>query len=410
MNSHNEEIKLEQKESQSEGIQTELSFQEMDLLLADAIFRENEESALYYINEGANVNALLCTPKYMKISDKDILSTPLHFAIQKLNYNLTKLLLENGANPNIINTEGSSTLELLLLGLETIAMSEMTGENEEYTPKFLSFLHIDKKFKRPIKLLKEHHEAADQILDLLLAYGMNKEINWSSKFLELQQVLQENAEVGHAALKKHAAVELFPQTIKITTKALQQIKGTEPSLKSKGLGFLYNSKYWIKKTIMKVKNEGKEDIRRSELLDDLKATQDNLSQYIDKASAQIDESKSSVQKKLQNDIQTAISRPNQNFPIPLAVIICDFLNISAYVHQQRKQAKLITPFWRQIDYREQTKKDYLQNVYIVNLTALVGYCLSMATIGNDVTDKEIAKVTNLTVGYAEEKSTGVLKM
>lgn len=147
-------------------------------LLVKAIQENDYKAAFQAIKNNADVNVNALFSKKMDVC------TPLQMAVYRLDYKLVKLLLENGANPNILNAKNQSTLELLMMAIRMYVINEGLGEEEQYVPKIFALLSIQKEFSRPIKLDQSKLTTAKQILDLLLCYGLNPNSKWTQKYID----------------------------------------------------------------------------------------------------------------------------------------------------------------------------------------------------------------------------------
>ena len=117
-------------------------------LLIKSIEENDYKSAFQAIQNKAKVNILVEMPlrDFNNGREKPTFLTPLQMAVSTLNYKITKLLLKNGADPNILSPNGESTLELFLISLGQVITRESLGEQERYVPKFFELLHIQKEF------------------------------------------------------------------------------------------------------------------------------------------------------------------------------------------------------------------------------------------------------------------------
>ncbi len=114
--------------------------------LINAIINNDYQSALEAIENKADVNVAPTIKNDF---------TLLQRATHALNYKLIKLLLENDANPNILNSKNISLLEILLMPQST-----------------------DKKL-------------IEQILDLLLCYGLNTDVKFSEVSILFHDALRD---------------------------------------------------------------------------------------------------------------------------------------------------------------------------------------------------------------------------
>jgi hypothetical protein len=159
---------------------------EGSIFTADAIF----------ISDGSYKN--LCTDKQIISSVLNITSkrghtcgdhqtvkeftTPLGLACYKLDYDVVKALLENGANPNIPGSDFRSLVEMIMIGVGRIDLSVVLNSSrvDLYNKEYI--LHVDEK---PLTTKTINHDVintAGRILDLLLCHDLNPDFEWTEPF------------------------------------------------------------------------------------------------------------------------------------------------------------------------------------------------------------------------------------
>jgi hypothetical protein len=161
--------------------------------LVDAVEQGDYKTALATIKDGANVNEISV---FHKVDDDDAvrvewIATPLQFAVYSLHYRLIKLLLENGADPNIVFEGGESIVEILMMKIGHWICAEYDRKKENYVPKFFQTFGIQKEFSRPIKLRKKNIDTIEKILDVLLCYGLDPNIPRNEEFINAQNNFKE---------------------------------------------------------------------------------------------------------------------------------------------------------------------------------------------------------------------------
>ncbi len=135
-------------------LETPASYDEPTLLLIRAVAENNYSNALHAIKNNADIN--------IPVTYIDSGYSLLQIAVRSFNYQLAKLLLENGADPNILSCRDESTLEVLMK----------------------SIIHED----------HDKADAAKHMLDLLLCYGLNPNPAWTNGFLGMIDNLAINSE------------------------------------------------------------------------------------------------------------------------------------------------------------------------------------------------------------------------
>jgi hypothetical protein len=149
--------------------------------LIQAVKKKDYHAALQAINDKANANVNISSFCFYE-KEKPEFITPLQIAVHHLDFKIIKLLLENGADPNILCSNNLSILELILIKLGLRVIGESSGDRERYIPKFFELLHIKKEFSKSIKLNASELIETENILNLLLCYGLNPDPAWTEHF------------------------------------------------------------------------------------------------------------------------------------------------------------------------------------------------------------------------------------
>ena len=93
-----------------------------------AVMNEDLDAVTYYVSIGMDVNFL----------DPEIMTSPLIEAVKLRNHQISKLLLEHGANPRIISQLGESPIPLAK-GNNDLEMLALLGYKESYLSRFINF-------------------------------------------------------------------------------------------------------------------------------------------------------------------------------------------------------------------------------------------------------------------------------
>lgn len=118
---------------------------QLQIDLAQGILFQNLAAVVVALDEGADVNYLY--NKSSSVFDFDELEelpltfTPVQLAIIELDFPITQLLLERGANPNLENKEGATSIDMLV-NIPTHFIN--TGEARKRIPKFIKLLKFYK--------------------------------------------------------------------------------------------------------------------------------------------------------------------------------------------------------------------------------------------------------------------------
>lgn len=95
--------------------------QENVTLLHWAAINNRKEIVKYYLAKGADVNAI----------GGDLLSTPLHWAVRQGHLTMTVLLMQNAADPTIVDGEGCNCLHLAAQFGHTAIVAYLVAKGQE---------------------------------------------------------------------------------------------------------------------------------------------------------------------------------------------------------------------------------------------------------------------------------------
>ena len=93
-----------------------------------AVMKQDREAVSYYVSLGTDVNFL----------DPEIMTSPLIEAVKLGNHEISKVLLDHGANPRIISQLGESPIALAKMN-EDQKMLDLLGYEEGYRSRFINF-------------------------------------------------------------------------------------------------------------------------------------------------------------------------------------------------------------------------------------------------------------------------------
>ena len=180
-------------------------------VLLTAIKNEDYKLAVHALTKlKPNLNILIPVKRFLFSTGKsfDANYTPLHLAIFKLNHTLVNLLLKHGADLNKKSSVGHTAVELLLVALG----ERYLGRKEKFTPKFFSKHKINIQFNRTFKLNEDHFTASEDIFDLLLIYGIDRNFSWTEDFSQSMKNLAEAAYFENRAIKNRFLTKAMVQS------------------------------------------------------------------------------------------------------------------------------------------------------------------------------------------------------
>lgn len=93
-----------------------------------AVMNEDLEAVSYYVSMGMDVNFL----------DPETMTSPLIEAVKLGNHEISKVLLDHGANPRIISQLGESPIALAKMNGDQ-KMLDLLGYKADYRSRFISF-------------------------------------------------------------------------------------------------------------------------------------------------------------------------------------------------------------------------------------------------------------------------------
>jgi len=193
----------------------EIQKSNFDALIA-AIRENDDKKVMAYIQEGVDINAL--TPdvsgEYFFFGEIDgdnnqhEFTTPLGLAVFQLNYTIVRILLENGANPNITGNVNRSMIEMVMISMGVIAQGQAMDQPLKRK------LQVTRDFSLPIKIKTTIRSSviqnAHEVLDLLLCYGLKPHAVWTTLFEKGQQGIMQviGYNNGSIAIKKRCLQEM----------------------------------------------------------------------------------------------------------------------------------------------------------------------------------------------------------
>jgi len=142
--------------------------------LIDTLTNNHLDQALEIINFGIDINALI---EFQFKNYKPVYQSFLHIMIIFNNTGSLQFLLEQGADPNILNSKGQSTLEILLT---------------ELCVKVVNYVE-----KKGPALSKSDINQAEKIADLLICFGLDHhKIIWTESFLKYTNEIKGDLDIS----------------------------------------------------------------------------------------------------------------------------------------------------------------------------------------------------------------------
>lgn len=213
---NNAESKAEAADVVEEG---EIVLPDDVVTLIAAIKDSSAKKVLACIKGGVNLNALIpaniaTSFHSSRVKSNKELSTPLGLAISKLDYNIVKTLLENGANPNMLGSDNRSMIETLMCGIGHIICRQVLNQPIKQN------LRLSVTFSLPIKVKTTMKEkvikTAEAILDLLLSYDLKSDVEWTEVFNGATKELTEASGYEHNGIaRRKAAPKRFDAILKV---------------------------------------------------------------------------------------------------------------------------------------------------------------------------------------------------
>jgi len=141
--------------------------------LIDSLHNNNLSKSLEIIHSDVDINSLI---EFQFEDNKPVFQSLLHIMIVLRNVNSLQFLLEQGANPNILNVKGQSTLEILLT---------------ELCVKVVNYVYNKGSALTKIDIIQY-----EKMVDLLLCFELNyHNITWTKSFLEYTNHLKNDVEI-----------------------------------------------------------------------------------------------------------------------------------------------------------------------------------------------------------------------
>jgi hypothetical protein len=319
------------------------------LAFVQAIKKGDAVRVLACINEGVDVNAIVpddSMREFVNDSKDDValtFSTPLGLAVYQLEYDIVKMLLEHGANPNIDGSHdgnAQSLIERLMMGISIIDMNNVLGQP---TKRNLTFFGISSPFKVSKTISPAVIDNVEKLLDLLLCYDLNPDIAWTNAFKKSNEMLISAIEDCHSfQAKQDARLELINAFRNIFKNRLKEL-----SMKNKLELIVSRGILWLGRKI-----EKRDSVYH---LPDYIAS---VSEVQDKAKAAVTEIK---QEKvaLNNAIESALKGVS-GWVKEITNIASEYTNFSKEVAEKRLKEKKTLKFWKTVDQKKvialETKK------------------------------------------------------
>ncbi len=324
--------------------------------LVRAIKQGDAVNVLACIKTGVNVNAMV--PEDVADNPGTVkFTTPLGLAVPQLNYKIVKILLENGADPNILSSDDQSLLERLMIGLATIDLDNALGKP---TKRKLTLFGNSLPIEVDNSITSDVIGNAEKLLDRLLCYDLNPQIEWTSEFNKGNQHITETIQYSHQT----QAIKYAPsEMLKIFGEATKK----ELNVKSKlSLGVMRGI-LWVKA------HTGKKSSAYH--LPDYIASVSEVRNKVIEAAAEIKKEKvnlsnSAIASALHgvsgwvNDVSNLVTQYNSNF--------------SKEVAKKRFKEKKMLKFWKTVDQEKlialETKKraqTELYGTYTSNLKEII---------------------------------------
>ena len=314
-------------------------------LLIESIKCNDFKSAYVAIQNNAKINVLLPMPLRDINNGRKVLTylTPLQLAVFMLNDKIIKLLLDNGADSNILTSEKQSTLELLLTLLTYRVLDETLKMEEKYTPTLFSLLNIQKEYSTPIKLTRAQISAAEQTLELLLCYGLNPEPPWTETFMramtELESALYYQKKHDKKPLKNLLTDPVAAATIVEVGLEEQNASSLKKSILVGLVKGIATAGCWAKK----IYDEAKTDKASHDHLNDLVFTLKNIKNQTAILAAEIKQDKAKYIIDLRHHIDDGLK---YRFASVLTEIVLEYaIELSASIADKRKSQKQSAHLW-----------------------------------------------------------------
>lgn len=284
--------------------------------LVDAIHNDNKTQAVNALKNGARVNALI-----QDVKSSFHHATPLQLAITKLNYVLVKILLEHCADPNIQDSDNTSTLEYVMLALGNRTLKE-AKEADENT--ILSFF---KKLSGHNTFSEQDITTASNILDILLCYNIQPRARWSQNFTDSIETITQKDRYKNVITKMHQKSYQLSRDDKETTTTLK--------------GNIVKISEWAKRIYsdLILKEEKSPPNSLVEFIDTQKTFQDDIQH----ASQLIQQEKTTLSYQYYQQLYQTSSLPRDLISLTL-----QYIDITKEVAEKRYTEKRTINFWRRI--------------------------------------------------------------
>jgi hypothetical protein len=275
-------------------------------------------------NQAEDIDALvegtpLLAEKFFSVNQqpKPLLKPILHEAINFLDAHLVHFILKKGANPNILNSYGQSTLEILLSTLGA---------------KIVNFYDNSQGMLNDKEITQ-----AEKILDLLLCFGLN-----CNKIILTQPFLQKLNEIKINHLSSIIADEEDHYWL------LGDMLGRLESPQHKKQSGYKRTKdtYEIKRDIKIVKNEFELTSTYNKYLKNWFQSTSTIFETIKTSSVTIQSEKNALLTKVTQDIAESI---NPTLSIPFVFLILEYaqmeFKVGMHIAEIRSKKSNITNFW-----------------------------------------------------------------
>lgn len=383
--------------------------------LVEAIHHHDLKAAAAAIKNHANVNAVIAfsegnfyiLPRVINVGRH---GTPLHHAISTLQLEMVTLLLENNADPNIQTSWKQSSLEVLLEAFSRDFCGASLGKNERYTPALFERLHVNRTLSRPITFTAKSIEQAENILDVLLCYGLNPKPELSQQFLGGLKDLETAASHQINTRKNREMMELTLEIQRVSREAaLEEQKASW--LKKKFVSTLVNAQSRIKKWSIERSyklGENKTSEAVSHFLPELINSIKQITAHTEQAASEIEAEKKSILSKYRAEIEDAF--PKTHNPIHLANIVLQYAidlvkDFNQKILEKRRLEKRTLHFWQQMPAPKPEISEIKKYILLESVKMYIYLEFLDKHFGDDAERKEglkNSKLIFLIAGYAVE--------
>ncbi len=252
-----------------------------------------------------------------KAVHKPLLRPILHIAINFLDVDFVHFLLKEGANPNILNSYGQSTLEILLATMGAKIFNSYNNPKEIISNKKIG--------------------KAEKIFDLLLCFGLDhNKISWTPPFLKRLNKIKEDLDDIASQREEHYRLVTYICTI------------SELSA--------HKNKSWVKRNIEVLENkldirtlekEYKKYLSSDKYLQDWFQSTSTIFKTIEISSIKIQSEKKEFLTKVKHDIEESMNHPTLS--IPFIFLILEYahteFDISMKIAEMRCKKNNKNNFW-----------------------------------------------------------------